>query len=112
MPGPPGGAGPAKSPRHSTGSVLVARPIAAHTPAITRPRFGRTRPYRVAQPAVPGGGGGNPPGGGNPAPPNGGGGGTAPGGGGGTAPGGGGGTAPGGGGGGTQTPGSEGACAG
>src|SRR5256714_7882244 len=67
----------AMSTRHSTGSVLVARPIAAHTPASTRPRplVGRTSPYRVAQPEVPGGGGGNPPGGREPAPRGGGGGG-------------------------------------
>src|SRR6266545_3411025 len=69
---PPASVSTANSTRHSTGSVLVARPIAAHTPASIRPCLGRTRPYRVAQPAVPGGGGGNPPGGGNPAPPNGG----------------------------------------
>ena len=48
--------------------TMSAKPMAAHTPASTRPRAGRTRPYRVAQPPVPGGGGGNPPGGGNPAP--------------------------------------------
>ena len=41
---PPARVSTANSTRHSTGSVLVARAMAAQTPASTRPRVGRTRP--------------------------------------------------------------------
>src|SRR6266511_2731079 len=53
-PTPPKMVSTARITRHSTGSVFVARPIAAHTPHSTRPCWGRTSPYRLAN-APPGG---------------------------------------------------------
>src|SRR6266542_1809228 len=84
-PTPPKMVSTARITRHSTGSVFVARPIAAHTPHSTRPCWGRTSPYRLANAPPGGGGGGN---GGGPA--GGGGGGGNGGGGNGGGPGGGG----------------------
>ena len=47
-PRPPSNVSTGSSTRHRTGSVFVARPSAAQTPAKNRPWFGRTRPKRVA----------------------------------------------------------------
>src|SRR6266511_2832268 len=58
-PTPPKMVSTARITRHSTGSVFVARPIAAHTPHSTRPCWGRTSPYRLANAPPGGGGGGN-----------------------------------------------------